>query len=189
MSFYICNIPTLTSASSFATGRGSPYCFRCRPASTHFTMARRPLSLILGMRDNRSYPQAHYSIPRLFSLPNSRLKHCRDLIFFRLRGAQIYIGGWLQVSNPLKTPQIHPSQSGILLHGRANTSCAPRTDNFAISKRPCSIVHGEGWNFYEPYQLALVARARIERTSCDFQSPTHPSMSSSHYINSHSLSE
>ena len=36
-------------ASSFATGRGSPYCFRCRPTSTHITKARRPLSLILGV--------------------------------------------------------------------------------------------------------------------------------------------
>ena len=62
-------IPTLTSASSFATGRGSPYYFRCRPTNTHITVARRPLSLLLGMRDIHSYPQAHYFIPRLFSLP------------------------------------------------------------------------------------------------------------------------
>ena len=145
MSSYICNIPTLTSASSFATGRGSPYYLRCRPTSTHITKAHRPLSLFSVVRDIHSYPQARYSTTRLISLPNSRLQHCRDLIFFRLRGAQIYIGGWLQVSNPLKTPQIHPSQSGILLHGRANASCAPRTDSFAISKRPCSNIHGEDW--------------------------------------------
>ena len=76
-------IPSLARASSFATGRGSPYCFQCRPTYGHITKARRPLSLLLGMRDIHSYPQARYSIPRLFSLPNSRLKHCRDLIFVR----------------------------------------------------------------------------------------------------------
>lgn len=32
--------------------------------------AHRPLSLILEMRDIHSYPQAHYFIPRLFSLPS-----------------------------------------------------------------------------------------------------------------------
>ena len=35
--------------------------------------AHRPLSLLLGMRDIHSYPQARYSIPRLFSLPNCDL--------------------------------------------------------------------------------------------------------------------
>ena len=65
--------PPLARASSFATGRGSPYYFRCRPTSTHITLARRPLSLLLGMRDIHSYPQARYFIPRLFSLPNCDL--------------------------------------------------------------------------------------------------------------------
>lgn len=36
-------------ASSFATGRGSPYCLRCRPTSTYITQTYRPLSLILGV--------------------------------------------------------------------------------------------------------------------------------------------
>lgn len=54
-------------ASSFATGRGSPYYLQCRPTSARITKAHRPLSLILGMRDIHSYPQARYFIPRLFS--------------------------------------------------------------------------------------------------------------------------
>lgn len=63
----------LARASSFATGRGSPYYLQCRPTSTRITKARRPLSLLLGMRDIHSYPQARYFIPRLFSLPNCDL--------------------------------------------------------------------------------------------------------------------
>ena len=65
----ICINPILTNASSFATGRGSPYYFQCQPTSTLYHLVRRPLSLILGTRDIHSYPQAHYFIPRLFSLP------------------------------------------------------------------------------------------------------------------------
>ena len=87
-----------------------PSCIN-QPTRTHH-MARRPLSLLLGMRDIHSYPQARYFIPRLFSLPNSRLKHCRDLIFVQLREAQIYIGGWLQVNNPYLDSMCCPSQSG-----------------------------------------------------------------------------
>ena len=49
----------------------------------HLLYPYKPLSLLLGMRNIHSYPQAHYFTPRLFSLPNSRLKHCRDLIFVR----------------------------------------------------------------------------------------------------------
>ena len=71
-------------ASSFATGRGSPYYLRCRPTSARITKAHRPLSLFSAVRDIHSYPQARYSTTRLISLPNSRLKHCRDLIFFRI---------------------------------------------------------------------------------------------------------
>ena len=79
---YKCN-PSLARASSFATGRGSPYYFRCRPTSARITKAHRPLSLFSAVRDIHSYPQARYSTARLISLPNSRLQHCRDLIFFR----------------------------------------------------------------------------------------------------------
>ena len=35
----------------------------------HLLYPYKPLSLLLGMRDIRSYPQARYFIPRLFSLP------------------------------------------------------------------------------------------------------------------------
>ena len=76
-------IPTLTSASTFATGRGSPYCLRCQQTSARITKAHRPLSLFSVVRDIHSYPQARYFTTRLISLPNSRLQHCRDLIFFR----------------------------------------------------------------------------------------------------------
>ena len=34
---------------------------------------------------------------------------------------------------------------GIHPRSRANLSCSPRTDSFAISKRPCSNIHGEDW--------------------------------------------
>ena len=62
-------IPSLARASSFATGRGSPYYFSVSTNQHAYHRARRPLSLLLGMRDIHSYPQARYSIPRLFSLP------------------------------------------------------------------------------------------------------------------------
>ena len=39
----------------------------------HLLYPYKPLSLILGMRDIHSYPQARYFIPRLFSLPNCDL--------------------------------------------------------------------------------------------------------------------
>ena len=39
----------------------------------HLLYPHKPLSLILGMRDIHSYPQARYFIPRLFSLPNCDL--------------------------------------------------------------------------------------------------------------------
>ena len=153
-------IPILTNASSFATGRGSPYCFRRRPTSTHITVARRPLSLILGkVLFNGStsclfQPKALTVCPLIRDLSIAAVWFSfggTAIVVFRINPttslSPSYIGGWLQTINPLKTPQIHPSQSGILLHGRANLSCSPRTDSFAISKRPCSIVHGEGWNY------------------------------------------
>ena len=133
---------------------------------------RRSLSLILGMRDNHSYPQARYFIPRLFSLPLL----C-DLsiaaVSFSFNGKvglnSIYIGGWIETKNPSKTPQIHPSQSGILLHGRANLSCSPRTQVFPTWWEPCLSIHGDGWLFITPYQLAMVGRVRVERTFSVFQ--------------------
>ena len=70
-------------ASSFATGRGSPYYFRCRPTSTHITKARRPLSLILGWETIIAISRLAISPKALSSFTiHSRLKHCRSSIFF-----------------------------------------------------------------------------------------------------------
>ena len=81
---YLYSYPTLTSASTFATGRGSPYYLRCRPTSTRITKAYRPLSLFSAVGTLIAIPDSYFTA-WLVSLPNSRLQHCRDLIFFRLR--------------------------------------------------------------------------------------------------------
>ena len=147
MSFYICNYSHSYQCQHFRYWARVTLYFRCRPTSARITKAHRPLSLFSAVRDIHSYPQARYSTTRLFSMPNCDLSIAA--VSFSFNGEvglnSIYIGGRIETKNPLKTPQIHPSQSGILLHGRANLSCSPRTDSFAISKRPCSIVHGEGW--------------------------------------------
>ena len=47
-------------------------------------------------------------------------------------------------------------------------------DSFAISKRPCSNIHGEGWLFTTPYQLAMAAAVGVGPTFNDLESLVLP---------------
>lgn len=67
-------------ASSFATGRGSPYYLWCRLTSAHITQAHRPLSLISGVGHSQ-LSQAHISPQGFTVCLQSRLKHCRTSFF------------------------------------------------------------------------------------------------------------
>ena len=82
VSYYINS--TLTSASSFTTGRGSPYYFRRRLASKLFSSCRTAFS-DFRVEDIRSYPQAHSFHPRHFQgMPYiAAWASCRSSIFFQ----------------------------------------------------------------------------------------------------------
>ena len=64
---YKCN-PSLARASSFATGRESPYCFRCS-LSNAYTRARLTVFSVFEVGNNHCYFQAQYFTPRLISMP------------------------------------------------------------------------------------------------------------------------